>query len=71
MPLFIPPLIGWVLGALGAAVLARFVANEWRRVNDTLHPAEPAPDEVVREKLPTLRRDPGSGVYRPDQAPGR
>jgi hypothetical protein len=71
MPLFIPPLIGWALGALGAAVLARFVANEWRRVNDTLHPAEPAPDEVVREKLPTLRRDPGSGVYRPDHAPGR
>jgi hypothetical protein len=52
-------------------VLARFVANEWRRVNDTLHPAEPAPDEVVREKFPTLRRDPRSGVYRPDQAPGR
>ena len=71
MPLFIPPLIGWALGALGAAVLARFVANEWRRVNDTLHPAEPARDEVVREKFPTLRRDPCSGVYRPDQAPGR
>ncbi|HEX4553930.1 MAG TPA: hypothetical protein VH249_08095 [Xanthobacteraceae bacterium] len=71
MPLFVPPLIGWALGALGAAVLARFVAAEWRRVNDTLHPAEPAPEEVVREKFPTLRRDPRSGVYRPDQAPGR
>ncbi|MEA3022948.1 MAG: hypothetical protein QOK01_1800 [Alphaproteobacteria bacterium] len=66
MPLFIPPLIGWALGALGAAVLARFVAAEWRRVNDALHPGEPAPDEVVREKIPTLRRDPGSGVYRPE-----
>jgi len=71
MPLFIPPLIGWALGALGAAVLAKFVAAEWRRVNDTLHPSERAPDKVVREKFPTLRRDPRSGVYHPDQASGR
>jgi hypothetical protein len=65
-PLFIPPVIGWALGALGAAVLARVVAREWRRVNDKLHPGEPAPGEVMREELPTLRRDPQSGVYRPD-----
>jgi hypothetical protein len=66
MPLFIPPLIGWALGALGAAMLARVAAKEWRRVNDKLHPAGPAAEGVARDKIPTLRRDPRSGVYRPD-----
>jgi hypothetical protein len=66
MPLFIPPLIGWALGALAAAMLARVAAKEWRRVNDKLHPDEPVAEGVAREKIPTLRRDPRSGVYRPD-----
>jgi hypothetical protein len=65
-PLFIPPVIGWALGALAAAVLARVAAKEWRRVNDKLHPDEPATEGIAREKIPTLRRDPRSGVYRPD-----
>ena len=66
MPLFIPPLIGWGLGALGAAVVAKVVANEWRRINDQLHPSEPVAEAPAREKIPALRRDPKSGVYRPE-----
>ena len=67
MPLFIPPVIGWALGALGAAVAAKFLAAEWRRVNAHLHPDGPDTEGLVGERIPTLRRDPRSGVYRPDR----
>jgi hypothetical protein len=66
MPLFIPPLLGWALGALGATVAAKVLVRQWRRVNDELHPSEPLTEAPVREKIPTLRRDPKSGVYRPE-----
>ena len=66
MPLFFPPLIGWALGALGAAVVAKVVMREWRRVNDQLHPSEPIAEGAAREQMPVLRRDPKSGVYRPE-----
>ena len=66
MPLFIPPLIGWALGALGAAMIAKVVAREWRRINDELHPSEPLAEPTARENIPVRRRDPTSGVYRPE-----
>jgi len=66
MPLFIPPLIGWALGALGAVMVAKVVAREWQRINDELHPSEPIAEAPAREKIPELRRDPRSGVYRPE-----
>jgi hypothetical protein len=66
LPLFFRPVIGWALGALGAAVVAKVVAKEWRRVNDKLHPDESVRESVARKRIPTLRRDPQSGVYRPD-----
>jgi hypothetical protein len=66
MPLFFPPLIGWALGALGAAMVAKVLAKEWQRVNDKLHAREPFAEAPVRENMPVLRRDPQSGVYRPD-----
>jgi hypothetical protein len=65
MPLFISPLIGWALGALGAAVVAKVLAKEWQRINDELHPSEPVAETPARETIPVLRRDPKSGVYRP------
>ena len=60
----LPHLLAWTLGALGAAALIRLIAKEHRRVNDELDMAraKPVPD---KERLPTLRRDPRSGVYRP------
>ena len=66
MPLFIPPLIGWALGALGATVVAKVLVRQWRRVNAELHPGEPIAEAPARETIPTLRRDPQSGVYRPE-----
>ncbi len=66
MPLFIPPLIGWVLGALGAAMVAKVLAKEWHRVNDELHGREPFAEAPAREEIRALRRDPTSGVYRPE-----
>jgi hypothetical protein len=66
MPLFLSPLIGWALGALGAAVVAKVLAKEWQRVNDELHPREPFAEARSHEQLPVLRRDPQSGVYRPE-----
>jgi len=65
MPLFLSPLIGWALGALGAAVVAKAVAKEWQRINDELHRA-PVAEAPARENIPALRRDPNSGVYRPE-----
>jgi hypothetical protein len=62
MPIFIPPLLAWTLGALGAAVAARAMVKEWRRVNDELHPREAPAREMIR----VLRRDPQSGIYRPE-----
>ena len=66
MPLFLSPLIGWALGALGAAVVAKVVAKEWQRINDELHRREPFTEAPARENIPALRRDPQSGVYRPE-----
>jgi hypothetical protein len=63
MPL--PVMLAWTAGALGAAALARLLSKEWQRVNATLHERAPA-ETVAREKLPTLRRDPRTGVYHLD-----
>ena len=65
-PLVIPPVIGWALVAIGGAAVVKLAAKEWRRVNAALHPREPAPEEIKRDKLPKLKRDPASGEYRPD-----
>ena len=57
------------LGAIGAAIAAKLIAREWRRVNDELDRAraEPAHAEAGRDSMPVLRPDPESGVYRPNR----
>jgi hypothetical protein len=57
-----------MLGAIGAALAAKLIAKEWRRVNDNLDRAraEPAPAES-REALPKLQLDPVTGEYRPSR----
>ena len=64
-PLAVPPVL--VLTAIGAAVIARWALREFRRVNDELDALKRAraPESVDRSRLPTLRRDPVSGEYRP------
>jgi hypothetical protein len=62
----LPPVIVWTLAALGAAALAKVLAKEWQRVNAELDAHERTGETAVRENIPTLRRDPQTGVYRPD-----
>jgi hypothetical protein len=64
MPFLVPPIVAGALGVLGAVALAKFAAREWRRINAELHP-DAAPAEAER---PRLRRDPETGVFRPDEA---
>jgi hypothetical protein len=53
---------------VGAAVVAKLVAKEWRRVNAELDRVRTAPvaerDHAARQ---TLSRDPATGVYRPQR----
>ena len=70
MPL--PPVLIWTFGTIGAAIVAKFVVKEWRRVNADLEQAKVAPvAEPDRQVLPKLRRDPVSGEYRAPQDGGR
>jgi len=63
-----PPLIVIALGAFGGAALVRWALREALRINHKLEEArlarvrEPARDDRIQ----TLRRDPVTGVYRPD-----
>ena len=62
-----PPVLAVTLALMGAAALVRWCVKEAHRVNNELDdirataPAEP----VDRDTLPTLRRDPRTGEYRP------
>jgi hypothetical protein len=62
----LPPVIAWTLAAIGAAAFTKVLAKEWRRVNAELDARGRDAAPVAREELPTLRRDPSSGVYRPE-----
>jgi hypothetical protein len=57
----------WILGAVGAAIVAKLIAKEWQRVNQDLDRARPAPVDAGRDGAPKLRRDPETGVYRPNR----
>jgi hypothetical protein len=67
-PIVIPPLIAWALGAIGATIAVRWGVKEWRRVNAELDEVikKPVGDAADRSALPTLKRDPETGVYKPD-----
>jgi len=64
----VSPAMIWTLGAVGAAALAKVLMKEWRRVNEELRPyrAAPASEGIDRARLPRLRRDPVTGIYRPE-----
>ena len=60
-----PPVILWALGAVGAAVVVKWLAHQGRRANaelDAVKAAKVGDAEAPRK----LRRDPDSDVYRPD-----
>jgi hypothetical protein len=60
-----PPLIIWVLGAVGATIAGRWLLKEARRINAELHPEEPLSPARERETAQKLERDPTTGIYRP------
>ena len=62
-----PPVIAVTLGLMGVAALARWCVREMHRVNAELDGlrATAAAEPVDRNRLPTLRRDPRTGEYRP------
>jgi xanthosine utilization system XapX-like protein len=65
----IPPVIAWAVGAIGAVVMSKLVAREWRRINDELDARERAQQAAAKVRVEdrgTLRRDPLTGVYRPE-----
>lgn len=66
-----PPLVTVTMGLMGVAALARWCVKEIQRVNAELDGlraasrATSAAEPVDRRRLPTLRRDPRTGEYRP------
>ncbi len=61
------PVVAGAFIAAAAAVITKIVTSEWQRINAVLHPQEPEfVRETARRSLPTLRRDPRTGIYRPD-----
>jgi hypothetical protein len=61
-----PPVIAWTLGAVGAVFMSKLLAREWRRVNNELDGQARAAEQVRPQEIRTLRRDPQTGVYRPE-----
>jgi hypothetical protein len=61
-----PPLIVWALGALGAILVGRWIANEARRRSAELRARRAeGVGRGEREQARTLERDPVTGIYRP------
>lgn len=62
----LPPFVAWTLGAIGAFVVLKMISREWQRINGELDQARPVRvTDPERARLPTLRRDPVTGEYRP------
>jgi hypothetical protein len=60
-----PPVIMWMLGAVGAAVLVRWLAKESRRINGEIDAVRAASVAEAAGERASLERDPDTGVYRP------
>jgi hypothetical protein len=63
-----PPVFAVALGLMGAAALVRWYVKETQRISsaDHEHARQRATVEPVdRSALPTLKRDPQTGEYRP------
>lgn len=66
----LPPVIAWTLAAVGAVAFSKALARQWRRVNAELdahrRDARRQAAGPASEQRATLRRDPRTGIYRPE-----
>jgi hypothetical protein len=60
-----PPLILWAAGALGALAVGKWLARESGRINSELDVAKSGATGDRPSERPNLKRDPNTGVYRP------
>jgi len=62
-----PPVVAFALGVVGAAALVRWCVKEMQRINAELDDVRQrqAVEPIDRDGLPTLKRDPRTGEYRP------
>jgi hypothetical protein len=64
-PFVIPTLVKFALGAAGTAAVVHWAVKEARRLREEIERAKTVTvDSIRRDRLPTLRRDPVSGVWR-------
>jgi len=63
-----PPVLAFAFGLMGAAAFVRWCVREVQRVNAELDDVRERVrvEPVDRTALPTLKRDPRTGEYRPD-----
>lgn len=61
-----PPLVA-IAGALGSAAVVRWAYRSAKRINHELDEARQArvAERNASNDIPTLRRDPATGAYRP------
>ena len=61
------PVFALAVGLMGAAAIVRWCAKEVHRVNAELDNfrSDPTMEPIDRGSLPTLKRDPRTGEYRP------
>jgi hypothetical protein len=59
-----PPLIVWAFGVIGAATVARWAITHGRRLRQELERGGSVPRNEG-EPVVVLKRDPVTGVYRP------
>jgi hypothetical protein len=60
-----PPLVPFAVASVVAGLGLRWARREWRRINHALDRERSAADLSGRGELPTLRRDPATGNWRP------
>lgn len=63
-----PPFLAVLAGAIGGVAALRFVVRTARRVSDEIERGRQThlAERAARERIPTLRRDPTTGAYRPN-----
>jgi hypothetical protein len=63
--LCMPPLVVWALGAVGAFVVAKWLAREAKRIGAAVNPHDRAATDRGKEDVRPLEQDPVTGIYHP------